>query len=402
MKNNILGALSMTAVAALAGHAPSAMAEDVFIESLTNGEVYGDIRLRYEWVEQDNDLKDGNAFTNRTRLGFITGEISGFSGILEFEDSRVVAGVDSYNNLLGSKPDYSVIPDPQTTELDQGLIQYKSDAGDAKFGRQVITLDNQRFIGDVAWRQDRQTFDAVLLEASPGDGINLMYAYLTQRNFVLAEEFDQKSKDHLVNLSYDSSFGKITGYGYLLDSKVTNNTFDTYGLRFNGSTDAGDVALVYTAEYATQTFKSDAITTNFDADYMFFEGGIVVQGITAKLGYEVLGSDGGAYGFQTPLATGHKFNGWADIFLLTPVVGLEDLIVTVDAEVGDGKIMLVYHDFSADESNALVDDLGSEIDLLYATKIADNYEVGIKYAAYSAGDTNVDTDRFWLWTSVAF
>ncbi|MCH7821975.1 MAG: hypothetical protein IIA07_08160 [Proteobacteria bacterium] len=29
------------------------------------------------------------------------------------------------------------------------------------------------------------------------------------------------------------------------------------------------------------------------------------------VGYENLGGDG-AYGFQTPLATGHAFNGWAD------------------------------------------------------------------------------------------
>ena len=38
-----------------------------------------------------------------------------------------------------------------------------------------------------------------------------------------------------------------------------------------------------------------------------------------KLGYEELGSNAGLYGLQTPLATLHAFNGWADKFLVTPV-----------------------------------------------------------------------------------
>jgi hypothetical protein len=32
-----------------------------------------------------------------------------------------------------------------------------------KIGRQVITMDNHRFVGHVGWRQDRQTFDALTL-----------------------------------------------------------------------------------------------------------------------------------------------------------------------------------------------------------------------------------------------
>ena len=36
----------------------------------------------------------------------------------------------------------------------------------------------------------------------------------------------------------------------------------------------------------------------------------------------MLGSDGGVAAFQTPLATLHAFNGWADLFLTTPARGL--------------------------------------------------------------------------------
>src|SRR3546814_1461069 len=45
--------------------------------------------------------------------------------------------------------------------------------------------------------------------------------------------------------------------------------------------------------------------------------------------YEVLGSDAGVFAFQTPLATLHKFQGWADLFLTTHSAGVRDLNFTL-------------------------------------------------------------------------
>src|SRR3546814_12894255 len=45
--------------------------------------------------------------------------------------------------------------------------------------------------------------------------------------------------------------------------------------------------------------------------------------------YEVLGSDAGVFAFQKPLATLHKFQGWADLFLTTPSAGGRDLNFTL-------------------------------------------------------------------------
>jgi hypothetical protein len=51
---------------------------------------------------------------------------------------------------------------------------------------------------------------------------------------------------------------------------------------------------------------------------LHIEVGTTVASVNVKVGYELLGSDNGEYGFATPLATLHKFNGWADQFLGTP------------------------------------------------------------------------------------
>jgi len=123
------------------------------------------------------------------------------------------------------------------------------------------------------------------------------------------------------------------------------------------------------------------------------------------VGFESLGSDNGNYGFSTPLATLHKFNGWSDQFLGTPKQGLEDLYLSFAGKAMGGKWKVVYHDFNADEATDIIDDLGDEINISYGKGFGKNYFAGVKYASYSAGDQaagKVDTDKLWLWLGVKF
>lgn len=354
-----------------------------------------DFNLRYESVDQDNALKDANALTLRTRLTHTTASYNGFTGVVEFEDSRVIAGVDDYNNTNGLNAGvYSVVADPETTELDQAFIQYKKDKFTAKVGRQVITLDGHRFVGHVGWRQDRQTFDAATFMYQASDKLSGSYSYISKRNRIFAEVKDLDSKDHLLNVAYQTSIGKLVGYAYLLEvDNNTDNGLDTFGVSFTGKKDN----FSYAAELATQS--DDA--TDADTTYIMLEGGYNFGKVTAKLGFESLGSDKGV-GFSTPLATAHKFNGWADQFLGTPGVGLEDVYVTLATKILGGGLTVTYHDFSADEGSA---DLGTEIDAVYAKGFAKHYKAGVKLASYSAGDAGtgkVDTDKVWLFVSATF
>ena len=352
------------------------------------------VNLRYESVDQDNALKDASALTLSTRLNYTSATVNGFTGVVEFEDSRVVAGVDDYNDTNGKNAGvYSVIADPESTEVDQAFVQYKADEFTAKIGRQIITLDGHRFVGHVGWRQDRQSFDAATFVYAT-DKLTGSYSYIAKRNRIFAEAKDLDSKDHLLNLSYKTPVGKVVGYAYLLEvDNNTTNGIDTYGVSFTGKKDN----FLYAAELATQSNEvNDADTT-----YLFVEGGYNFGKVTAKLGYESLGSDNGV-GFQTPLATAHKFNGWADQFLGTPGVGLEDIYATAIGKVFGGKLSVTYHNFSADEGSA---DLGSEIDAVYVKGFNKHYKAGIKLESYSAGDAGtgkVDTDKVWLFVSAAF
>ena len=376
-------------------------AEQSITQALKDGTAAVDLRLRYENVEQDTN--DASALTLRTLLGYTTGSFKGFSAKIEVEDTRIVLGEGDYT--VGPSGynvgQYSVIADPEHTELDQGYVQYQNENLTARFGRQVIAMDSHRFVGHVGWRQDRQTFDGVSVKYAPSKALTLNYAYLTQRNRIFGEDADLDNKDHIINASYKTSVGTFVGYSYLLEvDNETDNSLDTYGVSFNGSSKLADTTILYGAEYATQS--SETATTDFDADYLMLEAGVKLSAVTVKLGYESLGSDDGQYGFSTPLATLHKFNGWADMFLNTPAQGLVDVNVTVAGKLAGGGWSVVYHDFSADEESDAIDDLGSEIDVSYVRKFTGGYAAGIKYAAYS-GDSGIqDTDKVWLWGSASF
>jgi hypothetical protein len=405
LKLSRTGLVGMAVAAVIAGHSSIASADlgSDITNALKDGKAYGDFRLRFESVDSEAANKNkADALTLRSRLGYKTGDVSGVSAVIEFEDSRVVGGVDDYNDTNGHNGSHEVVADPETTELDQGFIQFKNDMVTAKVGRQVITMDNHRFVGHVGWRQDRQTFNAASVKLTPVKGLSVDYAYLAKRNRIFGEEKDVDSKDHLFNVGYKTPFGKASAYAYLLEvDQATDNAIDTYGVRFSGKTEVSkDLKALYTAEYAKQDAELGA--SEADADYINLEAGASFSGVTAKLGYEMLGSDSGTYAFSTPLATLHKFNGWADQFLGTPTQGLVDISATVSGKLAGVKLVAAYHEYEADESTATVDDLGSEINLLAAKKFSDNYSAGVKYAAYSAGDIKADTNKAWVWVSAKF
>ena len=128
------------------------------------------------------------------------------------------------------------------------------------------------------------------------------------------------------------------------------------------------------------------------------------MGTTARLGIESLGSDEGRYGFATPLATLHAFQGWADQFLTTPTQGVEDVYLNLSRPVFGGTATVVYHDYSAERATATGGDLGNEIDLQWVLPIRNNYQLGVKYADYAQGDLAAKTDKqiLWTWVTLTF
>ena len=380
---------------------------DVLGDALTSGKAGITLRYRYEFVDQDTLPKDANASTLLFRLNYATGKVNGWSGFAEF-DQVVEVFSDNYNSGAGtSSPGrgvYPVVADPDGSDLNQLYFQYAPDDDlRVRLGRQRIVLDDQRYVGGVAWRQNEQTFDALSLKYGGFARTEVFYSYVANVNRIFGDEVPAGNNDqstHLLNAKFDlSDMWKLTGYAYLIDSDdapaISTNTF---GLRANGNFVSNENLFTVHAELATQSDAGDS-GVNFDATYSRLEGTWSKKKWSAGLGIENLGSDNGQ-GYRTPLATLHLFNGWADQFLATPASGLSDVYLKVGYKPAVWNLQLAYHDFSA-ESGA--EDFGTELDVSAARKLGDHYNLLLKAARFDADSPSMtDTTKLWVMITAGF
>jgi hypothetical protein len=371
-----------------------------------------DVRARYERVDQDNALNTANAGTVRTRLGYTTGKWNLFDAMVEMENIVALGGGAYNNNRPGGNTAFPVVADPAGTELNQAWLRYAGIPGTVlKYGRQRIILDNARFIGNVGWRQNEATFDAYLGTNTLVPTTTITYAFLTDVNTVTFA--DLRLHGHVANVAF-APLDEIalSAYAYLLDwdasatsAPAAATTFappqredsKSIGLRATGSVPVGPVKLGYAAEYARQSSYQDSAIHG--SNYELAEISVTGAGATGKLGFEVLGGDG-TDSFQTPLATLHAFQGWADQFLVTPRAGIRELYVSGAYTIAKVALLARWSKFDADEGGAR---FGSEIDAQVTYPINDSLMLGAKYADFSADTAPlVDTAKTWAWVEYKF
>lgn len=405
-------ALAAAIAAAILTQSAQVHAADSIAEAVTAGKASLSFRVRHEGVEIDNVAKEqSSAFTLRTRLNYATSLYMGFGAFLEFDDVTAIDDADyATSKAYKAKQSASyigetIIADPEGSEVNQAYLTYGMADTLVKYGRQRILLDNQRFVGGVGFRQNEQTYDALSIRNESLADTSIFFAHINNVNRIFGENdpyvSDTESSSNLLNIKYSGfKAGSLSVYSYQLDETASDTQYDTTGLRFIGSRDA----LGYTLEYASQD-KELANGVSYRADYSLLEASYHYSGVKFTVGRESLGSDGGAYGFATPLATAHKFQGWADQFLGTPRQGINDIYLSLGGVVSGVKLLAVYHDFSADHNNSAGDsDLGSEFGLLAIKKFGP-YSLSAKYASYSDGDDSfnkADVDKLWLTASADF
>jgi hypothetical protein len=407
-----------TAVIALASTTP-AMAETFKLKPLV------DVRLRIEHVDQVATpvLADADAITLRIRPG-VEASSKSFSFLVEAEGT--IALSEKYNSFLNGKTRYAGVADPENIELNRAQVQIKAIPKTLiTIGRQRINLDDQRFVGAVGWRDNEQTFDAARIEWT---GLKNFKADLTYaisdrtiwgvdggNRFSPARQGAISGDNIFANLSYKHKYGTLTGFAYFVDQDEAivsgfRLSSKTIGGRFAGAAPLSKkTKLTYAVSYASQS-DYHRNPNNYSADYLLGELGVEGKFVKGLVGYEVLGASSGVAltSFQTPLATLHKFNGWADKFLTTPANGIKDFYGTVGytkpKALGFDSIALTatYHDFKSDRLSI---HYGDEINAQIMAKMK-KYTFLIKYASFNAkaigAGLPTDTKKFWASVEWAF
>jgi hypothetical protein len=371
------------------------------------------VRARMELADFDG-LSSSEAYTVRTRLGVGSKPWNGLSVFVEGENIFSFADGE-YFDTIESPTGQSPIADPEETELNQLYLRYQNpDLLGLNFvgGRQRIKLDDDRFVGNVGWRQNEQTFDAALVAFSPVEHLTARYAYLWDIRRIFGENNrDLDSQSHAINISYDRwAAAKIVIFAYLLEfdnehqlmgfSRAVSS--NSYGFRVSGKKAiCGPWSVNYAGSYAAQT-DAGANPVDYTAHYVAAEVGPANSDLGAlAVGYELLSSDNGQASFATPLATAHKFNGWADAFLDNGGPnGLQDLYVSLAPKLPwELKGKLIYHHFWSDERS---DSLADEVDFVLSKPINKHLTVLTKGAWFEGKERSQLPDRWRYWLEVTF
>ncbi|MES2547693.1 MAG: alginate export family protein [Pseudomonadota bacterium] len=481
--------LTLNVCMALAGFAGSAYAEEAvvaeaaepeytFLEAIKDGKSLSSVRARYENVDQDNlqpapngtkELKNTYAYTTRTLIGWQTAPYKNFSFAAQITDVHEFN--DDFNDRRGNAPEhnndtavsslfkrqYANIVDPGFTDINQLYIDWTGIKNTkVRLGRQVVNLDNVRFVGDIAFRQNTQVFDGVSILNKSIPDTELFYSHFYQVRQINTEE--RNGNIDLINAKYRISPSEfLVGYGYFIDVKnlsqnagnpaaagfapqggnglgssqdtpiaggvpYADASSKTFGLRLDGvHIFTPNWKGLYTAEYAKQDDYRGG-NSAIDAHYIKIGGGAAYNTWAIRVDHEVLSSNDGKYAFQTPFGTNHLFQGWADHFLATPRQGIKDTFVTVSGAVDKLKIYSEYHVFKSDEKYETLgstpanrrfgNKFGTEFDLGLTYPFNDNLWGKVEYAKFNESDVygttlgaaprKADKEIVWLTAQYSF
>ena len=399
----VLGCLGM-----LAGGVASIASEEnpTLLEAITKGSPTLSFRYRYENVDDDAFDKEAHASTLRTALGYKTLAWKGLGLYAEAENVTTIgndlydnAGAGSLNNGVTDRP---VVADPAITDVNQVYGWFDRGGTNLLLGRENLAIDDERYVGPVAWRQHYQSFDTFHFTNTTLDWARFFYGYVDKVHRINGATWDTSSQ--LINFRFTPIEAvRVTPYAYLLDFENPGQyglSTATYGLELIGKHKLGEHRSInWEAEYATQG-DYGGNPGRISAEYLFLMIGGSFKPLNVTLGYEVLSGSESDGQFSTPLATLHKFNGWADKFLTTPTDGLKDLYLSLDGALGPAKWLVAYHDFSAENGQATTGaEYGDELDfqVLYTAPWKQGF--GLAGAMYFADEFSTDTNKYWLFTT---
>ena len=356
-----------------------------------------DIRPRFEYRHGFGGLipeeaKAAAFVTQRSRLNFT------------YSDPKLTVYMSVQDvSTWGDTQQLSIQDGNNSFSLFQAWLKYKiADAWAVKLGRQAISYDDQRILGEVDWAMQGRFHDAAMLTYSKnGTTVDLAMAY-NQEN--------QKNagSDYTITGLYSYKVMQLMHYkkswqNASLSLLFLNNGFQKYtqdptplpdGVYYRQTTGTYFQFPVsvfqFTGSAYLQTGKANALTDLTAYQYML-EAKFKPGKPSLTLGFESLsGTDFGGSeknnSFFPLYGTNHKFNGLMDYFYVgnhANSVGLNDIYLKTQLPLGQkSSISADFHYFSSQaELEGQMDKyLGSEIDLVLAKSLSPNVKIQLGYS----------------------
>lgn len=381
-------------------------------QALSGGKTHLDFRLRYEDAEQGN--QGGQALTLRSRFGFETLPYELFSAYLEVDDVRALPHDDNYNSGSNGQSDDLFIEDPEGTQVNQLWLAYDIANTLLKYGRQSLSLNNERLLGVDAWRQHEQSFSAFSVR---NESLNYLRFEFAQINQVLTNEdpaensAQQDLNAKLLNINYRGFWlNDLSLYSLWITDHPDQRQWESasYGLRYAGDFGGNpfhELSLSFQLELARQEDAGNN-PENYLASYHLLDLTLAYQRLSATIGIERLGADEEGY-FVTPLGSLAEFQGPNGMFenngLGNIPGGIRDryleFVYRHETPCAEHTLALTlsaaYHDYRADSVRAGIKSYGDEW-VLKGRFQAGSYDVFLQYADYQADEYAQDKKTIWL------
>ena len=379
------------------------------LEILTNTSFKTQIRPRFEYANfYLNQTKAASAYTARASMMLST-ELFGFKNL---EANLSLNSVSSFGSKKYSplNKNYDTINDTNGVRFSNALFAYNFYETYLKVGIEELNINNERFIGSDDFRQTPQSFNLIGIDSHLNEDIEFQLYYIYAIQGVDIQDKIRYGYNIVTNLDMQiASMINLQGYIYMLGSY-----HNTYGLSLSGEVKGDNSYLKYRFESAYQgdatlnnspnIVKIPGIQGKPTASSFYYNAllDIKLDGTLFAFSYESLGSSQNSNpAFYTPLASLHKFNGDADLFLNTPDVGLQDIKLKLGYDTSNlGKLYMDAHYFSSTKEVLLGDKttqyLGSELDFHYMFKneYIKGFEFDISSAYFFGGDIDTPTQEF--------
>jgi hypothetical protein len=358
-------------------------------------------RLRHEHVDDAAFAHAADAPTLRLRGGLRFAWSGHWNALLEGE--AIAADDGHYSSGANGRTAWPSVIDAPGAELNQAWLGWQGTQAKAVLGRQRLLLDNQRWLGNSGWRQNEQTFDALALEWKAILGLTTRVQWFDRVHRVAGDDArdplvrERDLDGVLLNVALPRGDQQWVAYGYWhQDRDVAAASTATHGLRWSGNRITDGRGWGWTLEAATQRDLGDN-PVRFEHAYWLLEPTLTRHGVTWRAGWEHLGGNG-RHALQTPLATLHAFNGWADKFNVTPPGGLEDRYLGAGGKFGRGTQAgryawaIAWHEYRADRGGRYGDEWNASLGFPLRGPVTGL----VKLADYRSDGFARDTTKLWL------
>jgi len=319
----------------------------------------------------------------RALAGYTTAPFHGLRGFVQAINASH-PGYAHFNDdpaQFATSP-YPLLPDPTYTGVNQAYLDYAGDDGlRARVGRQVVRLENSRWVSDNDFRQIPQVFDGALfayeglantrLAASYFDHVRTTSGVRSRLRLVILDAAWNPTPAH-----------SLSAYGVFHD-QLNASSYRVIGVKAEGTAwrFGNGLEVPYLADYAKQDSYAGG-DSRIDARYWRLGAGIANRGFTLRADREVKGSNHGAYGVQMPLTDFYAYNGWTLNFFFTPAQGLRDDWLTGRWAVGPVTLYGEAHRFHSDFGSL---DFGRETDVGVTWDVLEGLSARLQHARYDPG-----------------